>query len=241
MKKLLFAITILIFVFILYNNLPYINTCIVNNISTPTIKQNDQKQQISPPNSHPDDATCLKNAITVGHLVVPDTIINCDVIRTIDNEYFRTHDYDGKLTTDKHGKVKSAGAIYMDCRNKGDGVDKNAIIYGHNMKNGQGFYELMFYKENKFFQEHRYIYYGINKMKKWEVFSAYVTPTSFYYIQTDFKSNKDYMSFLNTIKGKSKFTSNVQLSANDHILTLSTCSYEFYDARFVVHARLVAK
>ncbi|NLA85550.1 MAG: sortase, partial [Clostridiales bacterium] len=47
--------------------------------------------------------------------------------------------------------------------------------------------------------------------------------------------------FLNTIKEKSMFESSVELSEDDQILTLSTCTYEYDNARFVVHARRVRK
>lgn len=234
MKKLLFMIAILIFAYISY-------TYITNKLSPPTYKQNSPKQIIALPDIQPqDDSTCLKNATTVGHLVVPNTIIDYDVVKTINNEYFRVHDENGNPTADTNGKVTSAGAIYMDCRNKGDGSDRNAIIYGHNMKNGTGFKGLMSYKANTFFQENKYIYFGnSNKKTKWEVFSVYVTDTNFNYIQTDFESDEEYIKFLNRIKNKSRFTSDVQLTAKDHILTLSTCSYEFDDARFAIHAKLI--
>ena len=37
---------------------------------------------------------------------------------------------------------------------------------------------------------------------------------------------------------QSDFKANMHLSTNDHIITLSTCAYSFYDARYVVHGRL---
>lgn len=40
---------------------------------------------------------------------------------------------------------------------------------------------------------------------------------------------------------KSMFKTNETLNIDDKILTLFTCSYEFYDARIVVHAKLINK
>jgi sortase B len=74
---------------------------------------------------------------------------------------------------------------------------------------------------------------------EWEVFSAYVTSTDFYYIETAFGSDEDWLEFINELKGKSLYQTDVTLSADDVVLTLSTCSYEFDGARFVVHARLI--
>lgn len=45
--------------------------------------------------------------------------------------------------------------------------------------------------------------------------------------------------WLESIRQKSRYTNEVIADTNDIILTLSTCSYEFKDARFVVHGKLI--
>ena len=46
------------------------------------------------------------------------------------------------------------------------------------------------------------------------------------------------MKFVEEIKKRSIFNTNVNVLPDDKLLTLSTCSYEFSDARLVVVARL---
>ena len=59
------------------------------------------------------------------------------------------------------------------------------------------------------------------------------------YITTDFISDDDYLKFLNTIKSRSRYNFDVTLSANDSILTLSTCRSE--TERTVLHAKKIKK
>ena len=128
----------------------------------------------------------------------------------------------------------------MDYRNKRDGSDKNIIIYGHHMKDGSMFKTLMNYKEEGFYGQHPFIEYdSIKESTKWEIFSMYITDTKFDYIRTDFDSDEEYESFLKEIQSRSLYDTGVQVRKEDKILTLSTCTYEFDDARFTVHAKLI--
>ncbi|HHT50895.1 MAG TPA: class B sortase, partial [Eubacteriaceae bacterium] len=73
----------------------------------------------------------------------------------------------------------------------------------------------------------------------WEIFSVYVTDIEFDYIKTDFHTDEEYHKFLEEITEKSLFNTNIQPTIEDKIITLSTCSYEFDNGRFVVHGRKI--
>ena len=51
----------------------------------------------------------------------------------------------------------------------------------------------------------------------------------------------EYKEFLERIKNKSIYKSDISVNENDKIITLSTCSYEFDDARLVVTGKLIDK
>jgi sortase B len=174
------------------------------------------------------------NSDIIGWINIQDTVIDYPVLKTDNNEYYLTHDINHKESRN--------GAIFMDYRNKGDGTDRHTIIYGHNMRNNSMFKDLTKYKERDFFEQNNIIRFNtLFEEFEWEIFSVYVTDTNFYYIETDFHSDEKYMDFLNTIKGKSMFDKDIKLTKEDYLLTLSTCSYDFDDARFVVHARRLNK
>ncbi|MBU9711724.1 class B sortase [Evansella tamaricis] len=173
-----------------------------------------------------------RNTDTVGWISVPNTDIDYPVVKTDNNHFYLEHDFDKEPSR--------AGSIFMDYRNDGDTSDRHTIIYGHNMRDGTMFQQLAYYKEEDFFHDNLTItFHSLYDETEWEIFSAYVTTTDFYYIVTSFRSNRDYMDFLHELMGKSAFSTDVELTEHDQILTLSTCTYEFNDARYVVHARKI--
>ena len=59
--------------------------------------------------------------------------------------------------------------------------------------------------------------------------------------ELDFTSNEDFEDWLAAAMEKSAFKSKVIPLAAERVVTLSTCSYEFYNARFVLLGRLTAE
>ncbi len=175
-----------------------------------------------------------ENDDIVGRISIDALDINYLVTQAMDNDYYLHKGYDRKKS--------SSGAIFLDyrCNIDVDPLRGHYILYGHNMKNGSMFHNLMQFKDELFFYNNRIIHFDtLYEDLQWEIFSAYVTDTAFYFIDTTFKDDTDWLSFLHTIQEKSAFPTNTELVADDVVLTLCTCTYEFDDARFVVHARLV--
>lgn len=174
----------------------------------------------------------VKDIEIVGWLKIPNTSIDYPVVQGDNNKYYLNHNVN-------HEKDKS-GSIFMDYRNRNKVLNRNTIIYGHFMKNKTMFHDLHKFKDKEIFFNNNMISFDtLTNEYSWEVFSVYVTKTDFYYIQPDFEDAKLYEEFLKTIKEKSIYQSDINLSKNDIVLTLSTCTYEYKDARFVVHAKLI--
>ncbi len=168
-----------------------------------------------------------------GWIRIQDTGIDFPVVQGDDNAYYLKHDHLGQYTR--------YGAIFMDYRNNPQsGVEKNTILYGHNMKNDRMFGSLMPFKDAEFALNHPYIELVTDKgYSVWKLFSAHVTSRDFYYIDVNFNTDQSFMEFLNALQDRSLHDFGVELTAQDRILTLSTCSYEFKDAFFAMHAVLV--
>ncbi|MDE5412541.1 class B sortase [Alkalihalobacterium chitinilyticum] len=173
------------------------------------------------------------NEDTVGWITVPNTSIDYPIVQTKDNDYYLDHNF-------QHSK-SDAGSIFMDFRNAPDLSDRHSIIYGHHMRDGSMFKGLINYQDEDFFEHNRTItIQTLTEETEWEIFSAYVTATDFYYIVTDFSSDQEYLDFLELVQNKSQYQPNdVPFTHQDQLLTLSTCAYDFEDARFVVHARKI--
>jgi sortase B len=173
-----------------------------------------------------------ENKETVGWIKIDNTHINYPVVRHSDNNYY--------LDKDFQKNTSAAGCIFMDYRNEIKPLDRNIILYGHNMKDMTMFRDLMLYNDKDFFLNNdKIIFHTLYQESTWQVFSAYVAEPSYNYMITKFPEDKDFMKYINTIKTKSFYNKDVQVNAADHILTLSTCSYEFPDARLVINGKLI--
>jgi len=191
-----------------------------------------QPQPDAPPD--PVDFSALKkiNEQIVGWIHVPNTVIDYPVVQAEDNVYYLDHSFERKKSR--------AGTIFMDYRNDAGALERNTILYGHHMKDGSMFKALVKYLQQDFFEANRFIRFDTaDGEQQWEVFSVYETDTRFDYIRTAFEDDEAYERFLQQIRKKSKFDTDTKLTRSDVILTLSTCSYAYDDARLVVHLRKV--
>lgn len=167
-----------------------------------------------------------------GWLTINNTNINYPILQGKDNNYY--------LDKDINKNYLVSGSIFLDFRNNKFN-DENTILYGHSMKNDTMFAQLDKFKEKEFFNENNKIIILTPEGKKliYEVFSAYTTNSKDNYNQISFKTENEYRNFLNKIENKSIVKSKLKVTPKDKILTLSTCSYEYEDARTAVHAKLI--
>ena len=77
----------------------------------------------------------------------------------------------------------------------------------------------------------------INGSMQAQVFSVYVVDNTNDYLYINF-SDEDFVNFVNMIKNRSIHNFNVDLTLEDKIVTLSTCS-NYGDKRLVVHAKIL--
>lgn len=170
------------------------------------------------------------NPDIVGWLYIEGTEINYPVVQGTDNDYYLRHLFDGTYN--------NAGCLFLDATSESDFTEKNSIIYGHHMKNGTMFYDLMEYKEQSFYDEHT-IALLVTPTSKYKIhfFSGYVSSTSASAWDVDF-SDVGYEQWLQELQNKSCFVSEFHPTTEDCVITLSTCSYEFNNARFVLHGVL---
>jgi len=173
-----------------------------------------------------------ENEDIIGWISIDHTSIEYPVVQGADNkEYLR-------LNTKKRWSL--AGSIFMDYRNDIKEEDQNMIIYGHNMRDGTMFSELVVYEDQEFEEDLSTIRFDtIYEDLSWEVFAAYRTTTDHHYLITSFATEDAFMQYVEDAFARSVYESDVVVSAGDRILTLSTCSDGSDVERFVVHARLV--
>ena len=172
------------------------------------------------------------NPDIVGWIYSPDTTINYPVVQGEDNSYYLKHLADG--TENRNG------CPFVDVGNSSDFSDENSIIYGHHMQNGTMFAGVSWYSDQRYYDEHPVMYLLTpDTAYQIELFSGYTTAMdSSAYMQT-FVSKREYTDWLIEVAGRSDFLANMEISAKDRVITLSTCAYSFENARYVVHGKLV--
>lgn len=171
------------------------------------------------------------NEEIVAWFVNEGTTINYPVAHTDNNDFYLEHMYDKK--------GNGSGCIFLDCDDEPDFSTRNNILYGHNMKNGTMFNSLMGYKSQEYYQEHPTMLLMTPKQNYVvEIFSAYVTDVEGNGWMTEFDSDEDFHDWEHSCLDRSEIETDVKLSDEDIVLTLSTCTYEFYDARFLVQGVL---
>lgn len=175
-----------------------------------------------------------KNINYRGWIKIDNTNINYPILQGQDNEEY--------LYKDINNEYIVSGSIFMNYLNNGFD-DQNTVLFGHNMKNGTMFANLKKYKEEDFFYNNNYIEIELSNGQylKYKVFSVYITDINDNYTKTSFEDKDEYKEFLERIKNKSIYKSDISVNENDKIITLSTCSYEFDDARLVVTGKLIDK
>lgn len=171
------------------------------------------------------------NPDIVGWLYSEGTPIHYPVVQGQDNDFYLHHLFDG---SEGH-----CGTIFLETQNERDFSDPHSILYGHHMKDGSMFKSLKGYQEQSYYEEHPVLL--LETPEQWyrlEVFAGYVASTDSHAWQLDFADAQERQSWLDEQVKKSDFHSDVMPGPGDRILTLSTCSYEFQNARYVVHAVL---
>ncbi|WP_366248064.1 class B sortase [Terribacillus aidingensis] len=173
------------------------------------------------------------NPNIVGWLTVDDTKIDYPILQSSDNNHYLNRNY--------KEDISKSGSIFMDYRNQAESVDRQTIIYGHQMKDGSMFGQLDKFLEEDFFSQHKEFQFDtIYESYKVEIFSVYVTTTDFNYIETEFSNDEEYMNFIEVIKDKSRMQTDIHVTEKDDIITLSTCNdlQDPEDGRLVLHGKL---
>lgn len=167
-----------------------------------------------------------ENDDIVGWIYSPDTPINYPIVQGDDNEQY--------LRADLNGKYLFSGTIFVDYRNGNIGEDKNYIIYGHNIKNSTMFGTLVDYKDQAYYDAHPVIYLLTPEANYViELFAGAIVKDNDNIYQTYPSS-----SAISNIVANSSFISDVSIKDEDKIITLSTCSYEFNNARYILLGKL---
>lgn len=173
------------------------------------------------------------NPEIIGWIRGEGTGIDYPIMQTDNNSYYLNHLYNGEYNNN--------GSIFMDYRNSGDFSDRGSVLYGHHMRNDVVMFgSLKEYKNQDFYDANpTMMLFTPHGDYLIELISGTVEDGNYEFVRFDFESDDDFLSYVDKFRARSTFVSDVEVQADDRIICLCTCSYEWNNARYMVIGRLV--
>lgn len=177
-----------------------------------------------------------KNNELFGWIQIENTRVNYPVMHSTD-------DNDEYLHRDFYGNYFYAGIPFADI--KCDRGSDNILIYGHNMKNGTMFRDILKYKDKSYWEKNRtFMFSDLTEEYTYEILAVFYdriykkSENVFKFYQfIDAEDKEDFDYAISQFKQKSIYDTGVSAQYGDKLVTLVTCAYHVDDGRFVIVAR----
>lgn len=173
----------------------------------------------------------------IGWIKIERTNVNYPVMQTVDNpNFYLKHNFDKQYS--------DYGVPYLDEECFVD-LTNNLVIYGHNMKNGTMFADLVNYKDKDFWEEHQTINFDtMAEFSEYQVMYAFAFDTNnetFCYNDFTNMDEEQFAEFMAECEKRMAYDTGIRAEFGDEILTLSTCEYTHENGRFVVVAKKIVE
>ena len=166
------------------------------------------------------------NKDSAAWLYSPGTVIDYPVMMAEDYYYYLGHLPDGTANAN--------GSLFVDFNNAPDFSEELTVIYGHHMKSGSMFGSLVGYKEQQYYYDNPYMYlYTQNGDYRIDLIYGFVISAE-HWKERAFMFAENVDALLGYAAQNTTFLSGASFAGGDRVVALSTCSYEFNDARYVV-------
>jgi len=206
------------------------------------VKEQMGKEEVTIPEDKKEEGLVIKNKYiaslltinkdVIGYLKVKNTNIDYPVVTSNDNKYYLTHNL--------YNEEDKNGWVYMDFRNSDKYLNDNTIIYGHNMYySGVMFGTLHRTLNGNWYNNEDNLNITFDTMyasMNWKIYSIYTTPKTNDYLKVSFDTKEEKEQYINMTKERSIKNFDTPVTAENKILTLSTCTGD--NERLVIHAVL---
>lgn len=163
-----------------------------------------------------------------------DTNIDYPVAQSKDNNDYLHTAYDGVT-------YSPSGTLFIDQRAKEPfSGDFSTIIYGHHMKDGTKFGTLIKWRDQDYYDAHKNLYlFTPNQKYRLEIFAVNTVPSDDELYTNVPYTEEEKITYVNKLISDSKVKTDVSVGTEDHIVILSTCAYEFNNARCIAACKAV--
>ncbi|MBE6041958.1 MAG: class B sortase [Clostridiales bacterium] len=171
------------------------------------------------------------NPDIVGWLYYEGTKIDYPIVQGQDNEKY--------LHTMFDGTYSGFGTLFVDAITEDAFNQFNTIVYGHHMLNGSMFGDLKKLKEPDYCKEHPQFELitpeGKYHLRIWAFLNE---PADSAVYTTNFHDRDQMQSYLDLIWSMALYGTSVEVTPDDKLVVLSTCAYEYQDARYMVICKM---
>lgn len=179
------------------------------------------------------DLTALQqsNPDVLGWITIPGTQLDYPFLQGEDNQYYLNHTW--------LGKRNAAGSVFLESQMAPDFSGFNTIVYAHNMKNGSMFGSLRSYRTQSHYENNPCIYIvNVDGVSRYEIFAAFEAEVTGWTYRLDVNTPEKKQTLLDYSAAHSILKTELTPTVEDSIITLSTCTGNGYDYRWVVQAVL---
>jgi len=199
------------------------------SVTAPSETQKDKEETYVSPISF--DELKKINPDIVGWIRIADTNIDYPIVHTDNNDTY--------LDTDFDGKKNPSGTIFLDCDSEPDFSGRHNIIYGHHMKDGSMFKDIIKYKEESFYRAHQdIVIYTPQQEFHLRPVTVLYTDAGGIRRKTKFESDESFSLYVDAMTKNGMFYQAPEAPVKT-LWSFVTCSYEFDDARTILYAALV--
>lgn len=172
------------------------------------------------------------NPDVIGWLYYKDSLIDYPVVKGSDNDYYLYRMFDGTYS--------AFGTLFVDAITDNPFKQFNTIVYGHHMRNGSMFGHLIRLKDPSYAEEHPRMELITPEGKFHLEIAAFLNqPSDSNIYTTNIRDIGGRQSYLETVEKLASYTTGVAIEPTDRIVILSTCAYEYKDARYMVICKMV--
>ena len=173
----------------------------------------------------------------IGWISIEGTNVNYPVMQSTNNpDFYLKHGFDKAYS--------NYGVPYLDdaCAT---GLSNNLVIYGHNMKNGSMFHDLLKYSTTGYWEVHSFIRFDtLSQLNEYQVVLVFRFDTNhedFRYNEFTDMNEEEFIEFMEECRSRQLYDTGVAVEYGDELLTLSTCEYTYENGRFVVLAKKITE
>lgn len=172
-----------------------------------------------------------RNEEVCGWIYSPGTVISYPVVQTENNSKYLHKDIDLNYS--------SYGMIFAETNSESNFNNDNNILYGHHMNDGSMFASIVNYARQNYYEKHPVLYLNTPEINyRVDIFAAFLTDMYSDVYMPNFPNDEEMQAWLDAAMEQSAIETDVAVTPGDKILTMSTCTYEYDTARYVVLGKM---